>query len=359
MFSILLTSLFCGCMILIMGITIRDVAARAGVSPATVSLVFNQKSGVGENTRRKVYEAAENLGYSAKVSARSNKSKGVIRFLKIAKHGHILNRNHNVFISDYIDGIEREARASGYVLEVRNYTAFEPELIMKELESAPSPLGVVILATELNESEIPFFERVSVPMVFIDASHPFAPFDFIDMDNEGAVFSIVSAFMGKGHKKIGLIKAAMETRNFRLREKAFYDAVRYFGLEEDRNWEYSVDTTFERAYIDMKEQLERGRKLPTAFFCVCDIMTFGCMKALKEKGLSIPEDISIIGFDDLPSSQLSDPPLTSIKVSKTRIGRRAFQLLKRRLDASEKLPYEKVNIGSELIIRDSLGCPFR
>jgi DNA-binding LacI/PurR family transcriptional regulator len=336
-----------------MGITIRDVAAKAGVSPATVSLVFNNKTGVGEKTREEVFEAAKILGYKIPLEKKAKKTGGVIRFLKIARHGHILNRNHNVFISDYIEGLEKEASEYGYVLEIRNYEGFHPDLILKELEES-TPVGVVVLATELNEEDIPLFEAVKIPIIFIDTSHPYSPFDFIDMDNEGAVFSIISAFKSRGHKKIGLVKSSIESRNFRLRENSFYDALQYYGLEINKNWEYSVDSTFEQSYVDMKELLKKERELPTAFFCVCDIITLGCMKALKEKGIIIPEDISLIGFDDLPSSSLSDPPLTSIKVSKKRIGRRAFQLLKRRLEGIEKLPYEKVNIGSELIIRDSL-----
>lgn len=342
------------CMIFFMGITIRDVAAKAGVSPATVSLVLNNKGGVGESTRRDVFEAADTLGYIIPSGKKTKKTGGMIRFLKIARHGHIINRNHNVFISDYIDGLEKGASENGFGLEVKNYDSFNPDLILKELEES-SPVGVVVLATELNEEDIPLFGDVKIPLVFIDASHPFAPFDFIDMDNEGAVFSIVSAFKDRGHKKIGLVKSSIETRNFRLREKSFYDALQYFHLEVNKDWEYSVDSTFEQSSVDMREQLNTGRELPTAFFCVCDIITFGCMKALKEKDIQIPQDISIIGFDDLPSSLLSEPPLTSIKVSKIRIGRRAFQLLKRRFDASDPLPYEKVYIGSELIIRESLG----
>ncbi len=337
-----------------MGVTIRDVAAKAGVSPATVSLVLNHKNGVGEKTREEVFGAANELGYRIPADKKLKKPGGVIRFLKIARHGHILNRNHNVFISDYIEGLEKEAREYGYVLEIRNYEGFDPDLILRELEESP-PVGVVVLATELNEEDIPLFEAVKIPIVFIDTSHPYSPFDFIDMDNEGAVFSIISAFKERGHRKIGIVKSSMETRNFKQREKSFYDALLYFGLERNQKWEYSVDSTFEQSYEDMKAQLNKGKDLPTAFFCACDIITFGSMKALKEKGIAIPEDISLIGFDDLPSSSHSDPPITSIKVSKRRIGRRAFQLLKRRLEGVEILPYEKVNIGSELIIRDSLG----
>ncbi len=337
-----------------MSITIRDVAFKAGVSPATVSLVLNKKSGVGEKTRQIVFEAAESLGYNIQKDKKPNKSGGMIRFLKIAKHGHIINRNHSVFISDYTDGIEKEAGECGYRLEIKNYNSFDIKQINIDLKDSNTD-GIVVLATELDSEDIPLFNKIKVPIVFIDASHPYSPFDFVDMDNEGAVFSIVSAFKKLGHKKIGLVKASFETRNFRLREKSFYDALSYFGLERDKSWEYIVDSTFEKSYLDMKEQLQEGRKLPTAFFCVCDIISFGCMKALKAQGLQIPRDISIIGFDDLPSCLLSEPPLSSIKVSKTRIGRRAFQLLNRRLQSSAKLPYEKVFIGRELIIRESLG----
>ena len=349
-----MTGVVLDCIINFMRITIRDVAERAGVSPATVSLVFNNKAGVGNQTRNEVFEAAKALGYKIPTDKKNKKAGGVIRFLKIARHGHILNRNHNVFISDYIEGLEKEASDYGFVLEIRNYDGFNPEQILKELEES-TPVGVVVLATELNEDDIPLFEAVKIPVVFIDASHPYSPFDYIDMDNEGAVFSIVSAFKDRGHKKIGLVKSSIETRNFGLREKSFYDALKYFGLEINKEWEYSVDSTFEQSYVDMKALLANGKSLPTAFFCVCDIITMGCMKALKEKGVNIPDDISIIGFDDLPSSLLSEPPLTSIKVSKKRIGRRALQLLKRRLESTDTLPYEKVYIGSELVIRDSLG----
>lgn len=339
---------------LFMGVTIRDVAAQAGVSASTVSLVLNNRPGIGEETRQQVFKTAQAMGYQIPVTENERKSGGTIRFLKIAKHGHIINRNHNVFIADYIDGLEKEAREYGFVLEVQNHNGFDYEGIQRELDET-RPDGLIILATELDERDIPLFETLSVPMVFIDASHPASPFDFVDMDNEGAVYSIVCELKKRGHQKIGLVKSSVDTRNFGLRERSFFEALDYFGLSSRAEWTYSVDSTFEQASTDMEEGLEEGRDMPTAFFCVCDIIAFGCMKALKKKGFVLPDDIAVVGFDDLPSSRMSDPPLSSIKVSKTRIGRRAFQLLYRRLTADEKLPYEKVFIGSELIIRESLG----
>ncbi len=338
--------------------TIRDVAKKAGVSPATVSLVLNNRSGISEETRTQVQKAADSLGYRLQNSVQTIKSTGSICFLKIACHGHIINRDHNAFISDYIDGIENEAKESGFALEVRNYSSFNLSLILKDLSQSPVD-GIIILATELEEKDILSFDKFIIPVVFMDACHPVYPFDFIDMDNEGAVYSIVKTLKEFGHTEIGLVRASLETRNFRLREKYFYDAIDYFGIRTEKKWGYCVDSTYERAFMDMETQLGENKTLPSAFFCVCDIIAFGCMKALKKKGIRIPQDISVIGFDDLPSSQISDPPLTSIKVSKTRIGRRAFQLLHRRLKSTDELPYEKIFIGSKLIIRDSLGISER
>lgn len=337
-----------------MSVTIRDVSKKAGVSPATVSLVLNGRSGISETTRLRVLETAEKMGYQIPSRKVQKKNGKIIRFLKIARHGHIINRNHNVFIADYIDGLEKEAWKYGFSLEVRNYKGFDSKIILEDLNNSP-PAGMVVLATELRERDISSFQKITIPMVFIDASHPSSPFDFVDMDNAGALFSIISAFKDRGHSQIGLVKANVETRNFYLRKNNFYQAMDYFGLSTDEKWIYTVDSTYGNAYLDMKKQLEENRKLPTALFCVCDMIAFGCMKALKEKGLHIPGDLSLIGFDDLPSGQMTEPPLASVKVSKTRIGRRAFQLLKRRMDNGKDLPYEKVFIGGELIIRQSLG----
>jgi len=341
-------------MILFMSTTIRNIADKAGVSSSTVSLVLNSKPGIGEETRLLVLETAKSLGYAISAGGRRRKTEKTVRFLKIAKHGHIINRDHSVFISDYIDGIEKEGREHGFSLEVRNYGSFDPDEIFNDLVKSP-PSGVVVLATELDEQDIIFFDGISVPVVFIDCSFRISSFDSVDMDNEGAVFAIIKVFQEMGHRNIGLVKSSIESRNFRLRERSFYEALEYFGCQINPDWTYSVDSTYEQSWRDMKSHLEKGKNLPTALFCVCDIIALGCLKAIREKGIRIPDDISVIGFDDLPSSLLSDPPLASFTVSKTGIGRRAFQLLKGRMDALKDFPREKVFIGGELILRSSLS----
>lgn len=342
-----------GGIILFMGISIRDVAKKANVSPATVSLVLNEKPGVGAETRNNVRKAMEELEYIPGLHISRSRPEGTIRFLRIAKHGHIINRNHNVFISDYIEGMELEAKQNRFSLEVSSYNSFNFVEIVDSVNSS-NITGLVILGTELDASDVERFKNVNVPVVFIDTDHAYCPFDFVDMNNESSIYSVISHFVENGHKRIGLVKASFETRNFRLREIYFKEALDYYSIPLERNNIFSIDSTFEKGYQDMKTLLGSAQNLPTALFCICDIVAYSTMRALKEFNYKIPDDISVAGFDDLPSSQLSSPPLTSVKVSKKRIGRRAIQLLKRRLSNSINLPYEKTLIGGELIIRESV-----
>ncbi len=335
--------------------TIRDVAKKAGVSPATVSLVLNNRSGISRETRTIVLAAVETLGYIITKRASSQETREVICFLKIVRHGHILNRDHNEFISDYIEGIQKEAQVSGMSLEVRNYSSTEIPDIISDLEGTPYK-GLIVLATELAPSDMEGFNTLALPVVFIDASHPMLPFDFVDMDNEGAVYSLVKAFIDHGHTKIGMIAATTETKNFTLRKRYFLEAMHYFDLPVEDQWIFSSDSTREQAYHDIRPQIEALKDhLPTALFCVCDIIAYGALRALVDTESTVPKDISIIGFDNLISSQITSPPLSSVNVSKRCIGSKAFQLVQRRIDKQEELPYEKVFIGSTLIQRESLS----
>lgn len=335
--------------------TIRDVAQKAGVSPATVSLVLNNRQGVGPETRRLVHQAAEELGYQLQRKQSPEPSNGSICFLKIVCHGHILNRDHNEFISEYIEGIGQETRKQHMTLEVRSYSSLHAEEIITDLQEARYR-GLIVLATEMTDEEMSLFTRFHFPVVFIDASSPHLPFDFIDMDNEGALYHIVSTLKGLGHTDIGIVTATHTTRNFLTRERCFREAMEHHGLAVREDRILTADSTLAQAREDLLPQLKTlGEDLPSALFCVCDIIAYGVLNALKELGRTVPDECSVIGFDDLLSSQVTDPPLASVEVSKMSIGSKAAGLLLRRLEHKEVLPYEKVYIGSRLIARESLG----
>jgi LacI family transcriptional regulator len=331
-----------------MGIRVKDIAMRVGVSPTTVSLVLNNKPGVGDELRARILRTAKELGYAAPRGARS----GSLCFLHIARHGHTVNRDHDVFIADYIEGLGQGAKLHGLSLEILSYKSKAIGPII-EAAQASQARGIVVLGTELDASDVEAFSSVRKPLVFLDTYHEFLPFDFADMNNGDSVFLVVSHLKELGHRRIGIVKGAIETRNFRLREEGFIASLERLGLDYDEDLCFSVDQTFHGAYADMKAILARGSALPSALFCANDIIACGLLRALKEKGISVPGDISIVGFDDLPLSSVVDPPLTTVQVSKAQIGRMAIQLLQTRISSETDAPPSKVLIGGRLVVRQS------
>jgi LacI family transcriptional regulator len=210
------------------------------------------------------------------------------------------------------------------------------------------------LGTELNAHELDFFTGLSVPMVFIDTCFPLAAFDCIDIDNDDGVFQAVQYLYKNGHRSIGLIKSRFETRNFRMREEGFREAMEYFSMAVQEKYLVSVDPIVDQAASDMGRFLGKQGNIPTAFFCMNDIMAYGCMKALRDKGLRVPEDVSVIGFDDLPSSSITVPPLTTMKVSTHQIGERALERLSDKINGLTHSSPEKILVSGKLIIRDSV-----
>ncbi|MGC4410969.1 LacI family transcriptional regulator (plasmid) [Rhizobium rosettiformans] len=333
-------------------LTIRDIAEAAGVSAATVSLVLNGKGDISGVTRAKVLEAVASLNYVPRASKSTSEPGETLRFLKIAKHGHTVNRDHSVFISDYIDGMSAEATRRNYTLEV---VSFEGQPISSVAESlAGSPIsGVVALGTELTEADIRLIQGLGYPTVFIDTFFDVIDANFVDMNNEDAVFKVLSRFHQQGFRRIGFVASHVETTNFRLRRDAFFKNMARLGLSVDAADILSVESTYDGAYSDTRQLLADGLDLAECYFCTNDIIAYGFIRALREHGLTIPDDVSIIGFDNLPQSATMDPGLTTIEVSKRKIGYLAVTILDDLINSTEPQPAVKILVGADLVLRGS------
>jgi LacI family transcriptional regulator len=139
-----------------------------------------------------------------------------------------------------------------------------------------------------------------------------------------------------------------------MREVGFGESMEYFSLPVQENFIVSVDPMMDRSFADLNKFFGKTDKLPTAFFCMSDIMAYSCMKALRNHGLRVPEDVSVIGFDDLPSSKVTDPPLTTVRVSTHQIGERALERLSDKINGLTHDDPEKILISGKLVIRDSV-----
>lgn len=336
-------------------LTIRDIAQAAGVSPATVSLVLNGKGDISGVTRARVLEAVARLNYVPRSLKGSSEGGGeTLRFLKISKHGHTVNRDHSVFISDYIDGMSAEATRRNYTLEVVSFEGQPISAVAESLAGAPIS-GVIALGTELTEDDIRLIQGIGFPTVFIDTFYDVVDANFVDMNNEDAVYKVLARFRSHGFERIGFVASHVDTTNFRLRQDAFFKHMARLGLKVRESDVLSIESTHDGAYQDTRALMEGGLELADCYFCTNDIIAYGFMKALKEFGVQVPSDVSIIGFDNLPQSATTEPPLTTIEVSKRKIGYLAVTVLDDLITAAESQPSVKMLVGADLVLRASDG----
>ncbi|MDR6432426.1 LacI family DNA-binding transcriptional regulator [Brucella pseudogrignonensis] len=332
--------------------TIRDIAENAGVSPATVSLVLNGKGEISGETRARVLESVSRLNYVPRAAKMGTSAGETIRFLKIAKHGETVNRDHSVFISDYIDGMSSEATRRNYTLEVVSFEG-QPMSAVAESLAGASIRGVIALGTELSVADIHMIQGIGLPTVFIDTFYEVVEANFVDMNNEDAVFKVLSRFKQLGLSRIGFVASHTETTNFRLRRDAFFKNMQRLELTVQERDILSVESTYEGAHRDTCAMLHSGLDLAEAYFCTNDIIAYGFIRALKAKGIRIPDDVSVIGFDNLPQSATMEPGLTTVEVSKRKIGNLAVTVLDDLISTSDSQPPVKILVGADIVSRAS------
>ena len=341
-----------------MKVTIKEIAAKAGVSISAVSFALNDKPGVSQATKELVHKIAKELGYihiPPKSSPLILPNGLVIKVLKIIRHGHTINASHNSFIDAYIEGLNEVAYQQGITIEVGTYP-IETKIstIADEMNNYNPNLGYLIVGTELSENDIRILKQTNNNVVFMDTNIDYLRAHFVDMNNTDTVYRAVTHLKEYGHTKIGLIKSSVSTMNFHMREQAFYKVMQDLSLPVNPLYIVDVDSTYDGSYKDMLKHLNRQKELPTAFFATNDIMALGCMKAFREKLIKIPDDLSIVGFDNLPMSEMSNPPLTTIEVYKDRIAHHALNILISTQGTKSCPTSVKILVDGKLISRSSV-----
>ena len=181
------------------------------------------------------------------------------------------------------------------------------------------------------DKDFALFKDLRQPVVFLDSCFPYENQDFVLINNIQGAYIATKHLIDEGHEQIGYLQSSVYINNFGEREQGFVQALMNHNLAVDRSLWYQLEPTLDGAYRDMQAVLARGNyKPPTSFFADNDIIAFGAMSALKEFGIRIPQDVSIVGFDDMPYCEISDPKLTTIHVNKQQLGAAAVKRLVRR-----------------------------
>ena len=331
-----------------MKFTVKDIATAANVSPATVSNALNNRKGVSEEVKQLVLKVAKEMGYAKETFM----DRDALRFVVFKRHGYVVS--DTPFFLSLIEGIEKQSRAFGYELLISHANIKDADFkeVINSINTDFSS-GIIVLATEMLSEDLELFRNIRVPVVLVDNCFRENIFDSVLINNTDAAYTATGFLIGSGHKNVGYLHSSVYINNFRFRKLGYLSAMEDYGLKADDRYELYLEPTMDGAYRDMKHLLEStDLNLPAAFFADNDIIAFGAMKAMLEKGITIPDDVSIIGFDDMPFCEMTNPRLTTVKVFKQDIGSIAVKRLMQKINGDEKI-IQKTEVATELVIRDS------
>ncbi|MGY4106070.1 LacI family DNA-binding transcriptional regulator [Aeromonas encheleia] len=312
-------------------VSMAAVAEQAGVSVATVSRVLNQQEGVTAKTRAKVDQAVHALGYRVNHLATS---------LRTAKSWLLLIMVPdltNPFYIEVVRGIDRVARQHGYFVLLCD-TGADPgrERSAFELLRTHRADGAICLDPDSIQQGLSQ-EINALPWVACCEFDPAMPVPYVGIDNQEAAAAAVRYLLSRGHSRIALIGADPAYLYARQREAGVRQALAEAGLTLAEEWNIRVTSFSFLAGAEAAQQLLRCPQRPTAIFAVADALAIGLMHSLQEAGLRIPDDIAIMGFDDIPLAAQLNPPLTTMAQPMDELGAEAARLLLQRLSTPDAL----------------------
>ncbi len=325
---------------------IKQISVITGFSPATVSNALNLKKGVNQKTAEEIFRVAREIGYI------DSKAITKIRLVIYKKNGLIID--DTPFFASLINGIEQECRESGYEMTIGNLDFGHPDYLEQAKQMLNEPgTAIILLGTELSPEELMVYKTAQCPILLLDYWSFDMDFDGVIINNADSVRMAINYLHAKGHNEIGYLKGSFRILGFEQRQSGYHSALRENHIEYNPHYTVELSTTMNGAYKDMIEYLERKPSLPTAYFADNDMIALGAMKALQEKGYAIPEDISIIGFDDLPFCEISSPRLTSMRVPKQEMGRLAVRRIMELIKHNEGVR-TKIQVCTDFIERESV-----
>ena len=327
------------------GITAKDIASKLGLSPAAVSLALNGKPGVSESTRALVLETAMQLGYSRLDSATYPPANRTICFVRYADKIISIAENSS-FSSLVLQGIEARASELGYRTQFR-YLSAGDMYNRQTLEALRNVDGIIFLGTDITEARLPELEQLfesleDTPVVMVDNFLLANRVDCVGNDCFGGARSAMEHLIKTGHRRIGYVKANQRIRNFDDRQAGIHAALSQAGLELALTVEVGVSS--EDAFQSFDAWVKQGLPLPDAIFAENDILAAAAIRVLKKHGYCVPDDVSVVGFDDTPMCEMLDPPLSTVRCFKEDLGAVAVEHLHRRI-SNNQVPHKSYSLG--------------
>lgn len=328
--------------------TIKDVAKIAGVSTTTVSHVMNKTRFVAEKTTEKVFAAVEKLNYAPSAVARSLKC-NTTRTI-----GMLVTTSTNPFFAQVVHGVENYCYKEGYTLILCNTEGhFSKQRDYLRMLSEKRVDGLLVICSDLNQELLDLLDKnKEMPMVVMDWGRQHVDTDCIQDNAKLGGYIATKHFIDNGHKKIGCLCGPLDKMTCQNRLAGFRHALNEANLKENPDWIVEADFECDSA-VKATNKILQQKDRPTALFCFNDTMALAAISTIRQAGLSVPEDISIIGYDNIDLAAFFSPPLTTIHQPKKRLGKTAVKILMARL-ANKQSKQQIFEIQPELVVRHSV-----
>lgn len=341
----------------------EDIAKLANVSKAAVSLAFSGKPGIGAETRARILQVAQEAGYvpKSRASASQARTDKSLLFLVCINSGIVLEEYYQQpFFKELIHFIEVRCREKGYSLI---FSTVDIEFFDKDIQSIAEEKrsdGVIVLGTNLTRDQIEAIHAKLPNLIVLDTCYETLPVQFIEINNVMGGYQAGKFLCQMGHSSIGYIASNIRIHNFEERSRGLRQALDESGIHIRESHQLSVAPTILTSQEELKQQLEQmlksGQSLPTAWFCECDYIAISAMKTMAELGIRVPEDTSVIGFDNISESLIVTPELTTIHVEKERMAMLAVDLLTNAIENGQQGKV-KMMVDTQLIKRKSCASP--
>lgn len=327
--------------------TMRDVAQAAGVSVTTVSHVINGTRFVSEELRQRVQRAMQELSYHPNVLARSLRQ-GITHTI-----GLVVPDNSNPFFAEVARVVETRGFENGYSCILCNSDGeLERELTYVSLLLAKQVDGIVFIAASSQSEHIALLTDQHIPAVVADRRMLDGDVDVVLVDNYRGGCLATEYLISLGHRRIGIITGPSDTTPSADRVRGYWDTLNAAGTPVDESLMVKGDFRYHSGAAGARQLLSLPDP-PTAIFACNDAMAMAAMAAIRERGLSIPGEMSVVGFDDIPQASFTSPPLTTVAQPIEEIGRVATDLLMERMSGDASRPHQTVILDVKLVVRGS------
>lgn len=330
-------------------ISIKDIARIAEVSHSTVSRALRNSSLVNEETAKNIQRIARESGYQASAVARSLVTRQTLTI------GVVVTNITDPFVSEVVSGIEETANQHGYSVLLAESNA-DPEREQRVVQACAERRldGIVVTSSRVGALYLTMLSEMRVPILLVNNQHAGEFVHSVMIDNRAGSHLAVSHLIYLGHTRIGYIGDRFGHQSDKERQAGYHDAFKDAKLPSMPEHFVFGDGKAEGGYQAMLDLLDLPEP-PTAVFCYNDMTAIGALHAIHSRGLQVPHDISIVGFDDIAFAQYTQPPLTTVRQPMRDMGRLAMESLIRLL--SGKGSTETIQVPADLIVRESTAPP--